>query len=74
MGSGARSSRAACYVYDAGGGRLNVYRPATGGRVASLAAGSGHWNSPIVVGGRVWLPEGSANAHATAGHLAVYSR
>jgi len=61
------------YVYDAGG-RLNVYRPTTGARVASLAAGEGHWNSPIVVGGRVWLPEGSANDHATSGRLAVYSR
>lgn len=61
------------YVYDAGG-RLNVYRPTTGRRVASLPAGGGHWNSPIVVGGRVWLPEGSANDHSRSGTLAVYAR
>jgi hypothetical protein len=35
------------YVYDHGG-RLNVYMPTTGRLVASLPAGSGHWNSPIV--------------------------
>ncbi len=60
------------YVYDPGG-RLNVYRPATGERIASLPAAAGHWNAPIVVGGRVWLPEGDANAHATSGTLSVYS-
>jgi outer membrane protein assembly factor BamB len=59
------------YVYDPGG-RLNVYVPSSGRRVASLPAGSGHWNSPVVVGGRVVLPEGSANDHATSGVLDIY--
>jgi hypothetical protein len=60
------------WVYDPGGG-LNVY--ALGGRrVAMLACGRGHWNSPIVVDGRVALPEGNANDHATSGVLDIWRR
>jgi hypothetical protein len=58
------------YVYDPAGA-LNVYVPATGRRIATLPAGSGHWESPIVAGGRVFLPEGDANDHATTGSLNV---
>jgi PQQ-like domain len=60
------------YVYDPSGA-LNVYVPKSGKRVASLAARSGHWNSPIAIAGRVWLPEGDANEHATTGTVSVYS-
>jgi hypothetical protein len=59
------------YVYDPGG-RLNVYLPASGRRVASLPAGPGHWSSPIVASGRVILPEGDANDHATSGVVNIY--
>jgi len=59
------------WVVDPGGG-LRVYRPATGRAVATLAAGPGHWNSPIVVDGRVALPEGNANDHATTGVLDIW--
>jgi hypothetical protein len=59
------------YVYDPGGG-LNVYVPETGRLLARLPAGPGHWSSPIVAGGRVYLPEGNANAHATSGVLNIY--
>jgi outer membrane protein assembly factor BamB len=59
------------YVYDPLGG-LNVYRP-SGELVATLEAGPGHWNSPIVVDGRIALPEGSANEHPTEGILNIYS-
>jgi len=59
------------YVYDPGGA-LDVYVPTTGRRLASLPAGSGHWNSPIVVGGRVILPVGNANDHSTSGSLDIY--
>ena len=58
------------YVYDPNGG-LNVYT--TGGRrVASLACGGGHWNSPIAVDGRIALPEGNSNDHATSGVLDIW--
>jgi outer membrane protein assembly factor BamB len=60
------------YVYDPNGG-LNVYVPATGRLLAHLDAGGGHWSSPIVSGGRVYLPEGDANDHATSGVLDVWS-
>ena len=63
--------RARCY--DESAGRLRVYTPTTGAVVASLAAGTGHWNSPIVVDGRVALPEGSANDHSTRGVLDIWS-
>ena len=33
----------------------------------------GHWNSPIVVDGKITLPEGNANRHATTGVLDIWS-
>lgn len=60
------------YVYDEQGGALNVYQPASGRQVASLSAPSGHWNSPIAVGGRVILPVGNANDHNTSDELLIY--
>jgi outer membrane protein assembly factor BamB len=60
------------YVYDPIGGRLVIRRPVGGGKVASLAAAPGHWNSPIVVGGRVVLPVGNANDQTTNGTLEIW--
>jgi outer membrane protein assembly factor BamB len=60
------------WVYDPDGG-LNVYAPATGALLATLPCGRGHWNSPIVVDGRVVLPEGNANDHAGHGVLDIWS-
>ncbi len=60
------------WVYDPGG-TLRAYVPETGATVASLPAGSGHWQSPIVSDGRVALAEGNANNHATAGVLDIYT-
>jgi hypothetical protein len=59
------------WVYGPAGG-LHVYLPGSGKLVASLPAGPGHWNSPIVVDGRVALPEGSANDHAQSGVLDIW--
>ncbi len=59
------------YVYNPKGGLL-VYNPATGEQVANLATGPGHWNSPIIVDGRIALPEGNANDHATSGILDIW--
>ena len=59
------------WVYNPGGG-LNVYVPASGKLVGTLASGGGHWSSPIVVDGRVALPEGNANDHATSGVLDIW--
>lgn len=60
------------WIYDPNGG-LNVYQPTTGKLVATLACGPGHWNSPIVIDGRVALPEGDANSHRTSGVLDIWS-
>src|SRR5439155_815003 len=43
-----------------------------GGRIAKLECGRGHWNSPIVVDGRIALPEGNSNDHATSGILDIW--
>jgi hypothetical protein len=59
------------WVYDPNGG-LRVYAPKTGSLLITLQAGAGHWNSPIVVDGRVALPEGNSNDHATSGVLDIW--
>ncbi len=59
------------YIYDPSGG-LRVYVPETGSEVATLLSGGGHWNSPIVVDGRIALPEGDANRHSTSGTLNIW--
>ena len=60
------------YVYDPDGG-LRVYDPEKGTQIADLASGRGHWNSPIVVPGKIALPEGNANRHASSGVLDIWS-
>jgi outer membrane protein assembly factor BamB len=60
------------YVYDELGGQLEVLSPTSGHIIDSLHATTGHWNSPIVIGGRVVLPVGSANEHATSGEIFVW--
>ena len=59
------------YIYDPTG-TLNVYAPGTGHRLASLATGSGHWNSPIVADGEVVVPLGDANDHLTSGSVDIF--
>jgi outer membrane protein assembly factor BamB len=60
------------FVYARGGG-LNVYEAASGKRITTLPCGPGHWNSPIVLQGKIILPEGNANDHATSGVLDIWS-
>jgi outer membrane protein assembly factor BamB len=60
------------YLYDPKG-KLRIYDPTTGSQVADLGAGSGHWNTPIVVEGRIALPEGNANSRASSGVLDIWS-
>jgi outer membrane protein assembly factor BamB len=63
------------YVYDEVRGALKILRPGNGAVVASLPAAPGHWNSPIVVGGRVILPVGGGTLgpdRATNGTVLVY--
>jgi hypothetical protein len=60
------------WVYDPNGG-LQVYDPSSGRTLASLPAGPGHWNSPVVAGGVVALPVGNANDHSTSGTLELFT-
>jgi hypothetical protein len=63
------------YVYDEVHGKLRVLRPRTGATVATLPAARGHWNSPIVIGGRVILPVGGgtlAPDQVTSGRVFIY--
>ena len=60
------------YVYSRDGG-LRVYDPTQGTQLTELPCGSGHWQSPIVVDGRIALPEGNANAHESSGVLNIWS-
>jgi hypothetical protein len=60
------------YVYNPQGG-LYVYDAVLGTQVAKLDTGNGHWNSPIVVDGKIALPEGNANQHATSGVLNIWT-
>jgi outer membrane protein assembly factor BamB len=60
------------FVYARAGG-LNVYEAETGAQVATLECGPGHWSSPVVVAGEIFLPEGNANDHSTSGVLDIWS-
>jgi outer membrane protein assembly factor BamB len=60
------------YVYDQQDGALKVYEPTGGRLLRSLPAAGGHWNSPIVVGGRIILPTGNANDDPTSGDVLIY--
>jgi hypothetical protein len=59
------------YVYNPNG-NLDVYNPTSGHLDATLGAAGGHWNSPIVIGGRIVLPVGDGNNHATSGDLYIW--
>ncbi len=59
-------------LYVAGSGAVHVYVPTSGREVAQLPTGSVHWQSPIVVDGRIAMPEGNANDHATSGVLDIF--
>ena len=61
------------YVFDPSGSGVHVYRPGSPRPIATLAAGSGHWNSPIVVDGHIVVPEGNANDHSLSGTIEIYS-
>jgi outer membrane protein assembly factor BamB len=57
------------YIYDPAprGSKLHVFDAVTGNLVADLEAGSGHWNSPIVVDNRIAMPEGAISGFGFAG-------
>jgi outer membrane protein assembly factor BamB len=60
------------YVYDEMNGALVVRDPVSGLALRSLPAATGHWNSPIVVGGRIVLPTGNYMDHSSSGQLIIW--
>ncbi len=60
------------YVYDPSSGTLVIHQPTTGGTVGSLPMASGHWNSPIVIGGRIIVPVGNYQDHSLSGSVYIY--
>jgi outer membrane protein assembly factor BamB len=61
-------------LYIQGNGQLRVYEPSNGHELADLPIGEDHWQSPIVVDGRVIAAEGNSNDHNTSsGVLDVYT-
>lgn len=61
------------YVYDPQAGGIDIYDPSSSRPIAKLPGAPGHWNSPIVVDGRIVEPEGDANDHSTSGALDLFS-
>ena len=53
-------------------GDIHVYAPTTGKLVGDLPIGAAHWQSPIVVDGRIADAEGDSNDHLTSGVLDIY--
>lgn len=60
------------YMYDESGGELDVRRAVTGALLRTLPVAAGHWNSPIVIGGRVILPTGSYHDSSASSTVFVY--
>ncbi len=59
------------YVYNPQGA-IAVRRPLTGALLGTLPAGSGHWNSPIVVGGRIIEPTGTYRSSASSSTIDIW--
>jgi len=59
------------YVFDPGG-TINIRKPLSGGLVRALPAGRGHWNSPIVTGGRVIEPTGAYGSSAASSVIDIW--
>jgi hypothetical protein len=60
------------YIYDEIDGELTVRSPDSGALLRSLPVATGHWNSPIVVGGRVIEPTGNYHSSARTSTIAIY--
>jgi hypothetical protein len=59
------------YVYDPGGS-IDIRRPLSGAVLRRLPASPGHWNSPIVVGGRIIETTGSYMSSAASSTIDIY--
>jgi outer membrane protein assembly factor BamB len=60
------------YIYDEQDGLLKVRNPVSGIQLASLQTATGHWNSPIVIGGRIILPTGNGDSQGTSSNVYIW--
>jgi hypothetical protein len=60
------------YVYDEVNGALTIRQAATGALLRSLPLAPGHWNSPIVVSGRIIEPTGNYHDTSSTSTIAIY--
>ncbi len=60
------------YVYDQSDALMTIRQPTSGVLLKSLPSQTGHWNSPIVVGGRIILPTGNYMSQSSTGVLDIY--
>lgn len=59
------------YVYNPGGG-IAIRQPLSGALLRTLPTPSGHWNSPIVVGGRIIEPTGNYHNSASSSTVDIW--
>jgi hypothetical protein len=59
------------YTYDPAGS-IEIRHPLSSHVLRALPAVGGHWNSPIVVGGRIIEPTGAYGSSATSSVIDVY--
>jgi outer membrane protein assembly factor BamB len=60
------------YIYDESNGELEIRNPVSGVQLRALPVAHGHWNSPIVVGGRIILPTGSYHDSSSTSVVEIY--
>jgi outer membrane protein assembly factor BamB len=60
------------YDYDEVNGRLIVRQPVSGVALRTLPVAQGHWNSPIVAGGRIILPTGAYHDGTSTSRIEIY--
>ncbi len=60
------------FDYDEINGRLIVRQPVSGVALRTLPVAQGHWNSPIVAGGRLILPTGSYHDSTSTSRIEIY--
>ncbi len=60
------------YAFNTRARQLEIRQPTTGALLHTMPAALGHWNTPIIVGGRIMLPVGDYQRLQTHGALFIY--
>jgi outer membrane protein assembly factor BamB len=60
------------YIYNELDGQLDIRQPLSSTVLRALPVADGHWDSPIVVGGRIVLPTGSYHDNTSSSTIYIY--